>query len=1615
VSVDAGCDSGSASASFSMAIPAHHRDSFIRDAQFILRAGLEVHIYMRGYFPVKGLYSNLAKPTTQIPKGLPTPTESLPPDPQNNPIGKGIPKPGEGKRLTPEQWRDFYEPAFRAAAERYPGWDQAKQDSAVAHALIMSYNEMGVADGKKGVTTAYSRKDNGVFSQPGRGDAGTVDVATSEWVLNGVIVKESTPGAVKTHVTVKKAKFSSPEEAAYSHYLYTKGDAPGFTKYHWGSYPTILKKMGIVDFGTKEKPDVRSTKQNAEADAIKANLAASQVKGGSVTTGPSLLEDMDMNGYDIENVLAYPYYHVFHGVMTQVSHAYSAGTTTASIQCVSMLHFWQYQQMSSNASAFGPRAPNSGLKMSMVGHNFTGKHPYEIMYILHHDTAGAAGGVSWALSQKTNQTASSDVTGESLYSLNIKYWEKRFGLRDIKLRMHGISGEMFNSVQAAFLARMSSDDLMALVRGRFNNAGVKAGGDSILSQAVSVGLFNKRKLEALLQARTRRGPEGSKSDPSLEINVTEMEAFVTDISQWGNIQLFESTYESKLDIANKVCEVTGFEFYQDVDGDFVFKPPMYNLDTSSSRVYRIENIDIISINFEDKEPQVTYMTCKGSHFHNVKGTGTDNEMGVQGQYIDYRLVAQFGWRPGNFESSYFTDPKSLFYAAVNRLDVLNAPVKSASVTIPLRPELRPGYPVYIPYLDAFYYCNSFAHSFSVGGGCTTTLQLIAKRSKFYAPGDPSKQGIDAIDLGETLLPEKPLEVLDNNGLPRLSGFPNVVMALDPSRIDPLFFIVGSNVDNLNSPGVLEELMKKAVELSIVTPMPEPSDPAGPYYVMGKVDDPMSVWFYFKTKNSKYPDASWPKGRKLDVRKMAEKWMAAQTKVGIRVAKAQPKLQRMADDAAAKAAAYSALNRKSATEGDVPAKAINAAANKAKVASDKLKKATETLAKSQEAVSGAVSEEDSSALGTFRWLVKRVTEEFGRPDTFQSKFSGDPNASVTLLELLSDKKAVFSTRSLPGSYRYFSASHPDPKHQGQDLLSLVISKEADTPAKRQITSSAFLDPLWQGSQCQTYVRTPVTSPDGLKPEAALEPGSPSRGMLVFTNNPDFPAGEVMPTSEIRELMFASHQLFAERSRQSDAHVHVTQLVGTDFIEKWKYVATKKTAIGVGSPADTNTLEEAMTPFVTALTKIIKSSFDAVKASQNEVIRVKIPDFPPVVKPATVTVNGYQVVTTVPMNNYQFAGDTDPNKKPAYPGSENTPIRLVWDDLAKEYAASYYYAFVSSADQWVAKMGETDIPPDNIVYIKSTFYAAVASSTMVPMSTNIPRIGNKTMRAVKGKKGKKGNGSILVPTPVFPISDAQGYHVVGSYRYGRDVGIDPDGVFDSLHRQDVFTMLDKDTVDNILRAVIKNEDITVTEPDPKNPKLLKTRVIAKGTAAKTYMEGQVLKALRKDFTDQDLIDMGKVKATSNGLELDLNACIADGRDGITKVPINNAAYALADLAPHTSRDFCTCKASEASVLLDIAGTRDFVQFTEAGKKTYGTPDSEGSLDRTTQWIKDTTANQAISWSQSQAALRGAIPNQGPVSVIQAFNGSQGSSDEMARQLDAKKAAFEAAKAALKPKEE
>jgi len=65
---------------------------------------------------------------------------------------------------------------------------------------------------------------------------------------------------------------------------------------------------------------------------------------------------------------------------------------------------------------------------------------------------------------------------------------------------------------------------------------------------------------------------------------------------------------------------------------------------------------------------------------------------------------------------------------------INSEAYTGSVSIPLRPEIRLGYPVYISHIDAFYYVTGITHSFNFGSAATTDLSMVSRRDRTFSDG-----------------------------------------------------------------------------------------------------------------------------------------------------------------------------------------------------------------------------------------------------------------------------------------------------------------------------------------------------------------------------------------------------------------------------------------------------------------------------------------------------------------------------------------------------------------------------------------------------------------------------------------------------------------------------------------------------------------------------------------------------------------------------------------------------------------------------------------------------------------------------------------------------------------
>ena len=218
------------------------------------------------------------------------------------------------------------------------------------------------------------------------------------------------------------------------------------------------------------------------------------------------------------------------------------------------------------------------------------------------------------------------------------------------------------------------------------------------------------------------------------VNIEALFPFGTVINEGsvGSPPPFETMFGNRLDVAKEAAsKLLHFEFFQDMDGSIIFKPPFYNLDVRQNPFHVIDDIDIISMNLVEDETQlITRLDVKGTFATGKEGA---SNQGTYGFAIDYDKFAKYGMRTEEMSVNFITDNEKMTTFATQELSRRNSLALNGHVRIQGRPELKLGYPIYIISQDAFYYLTGISHSFAFGGSFETDLQFTAGRVRRYDP------------------------------------------------------------------------------------------------------------------------------------------------------------------------------------------------------------------------------------------------------------------------------------------------------------------------------------------------------------------------------------------------------------------------------------------------------------------------------------------------------------------------------------------------------------------------------------------------------------------------------------------------------------------------------------------------------------------------------------------------------------------------------------------------------------------------------------------------------------------------------------------------------------------
>jgi len=391
------------------------------------------------------------------------------------------------------------------------------------------------------------------------------------------------------------------------------------------------------------------------------------------------------------------YYKIFWGLVSTVSQNWSNGVTSISIQCKDILRWWELTQSIVNPAFLDIGKSASGY--NMWGNKFAGANPYTVILILARESMGDFPLSDGSFLSSIPEKGREGLALKEFASSIMAYWQLKFSNIWNRLVLYGTSGQAYT----------------------FQGMGNKTPAE------ISNAIFMEESKTLNLNAQTAQ----FKNQPH------EIAAFKQELSRAGDVDFFQNEFQSKLSLALTARDQAGaYEFYCDTTGDIIFKPPFYNMNVIPNKpISWIQDFEIIDDGITDTEAEIyTHITSSGNAFGGVMDYGLNDDITTpRTGVIDYHLLRRYGWRRLNIQVEWAGNARKLFYYLLDQMDKINSKRISGSITIPMRPELRMGFPVWIPKYDSFFYVQGIAHNFSPGGQATSTLSLTAKRSKFIAP------------------------------------------------------------------------------------------------------------------------------------------------------------------------------------------------------------------------------------------------------------------------------------------------------------------------------------------------------------------------------------------------------------------------------------------------------------------------------------------------------------------------------------------------------------------------------------------------------------------------------------------------------------------------------------------------------------------------------------------------------------------------------------------------------------------------------------------------------------------------------------------------------------------
>jgi hypothetical protein len=231
-----------------------------------------------------------------------------------------------------------------------------------------------------------------------------------------------------------------------------------------------------------------------------------------------------------------------------------------------------------------------------------------------------------------------------------------------------------------------------------------------------------------------------------------------------SLNLTNNNIVNRLELIRRMVTMIGFEGYQDIDGKIIIKPPLYNLDvlnlgvrtkqTSTlpplgssnsqqnplTQIYPESNPFVIQLDEilteQETEDQAAIRRTRtvvcGALDPKLVQVDLQTAIKFTSEYIDVSKLQKFGLRE---EQAYMIpwlgigDKEALFATAIMDTVRANRAYRTYTFTIPMRPELKLGFPVFIPHKDMYAYIKSISIQYATGSSATMTVTCDSVRRR----------------------------------------------------------------------------------------------------------------------------------------------------------------------------------------------------------------------------------------------------------------------------------------------------------------------------------------------------------------------------------------------------------------------------------------------------------------------------------------------------------------------------------------------------------------------------------------------------------------------------------------------------------------------------------------------------------------------------------------------------------------------------------------------------------------------------------------------------------------------------------------------------------------------